>query len=182
MELSFARQPMDKAVILRNHFIPDKTAHEYDVDIPEASRERALARAKRRLPLLQGSRILWADDIPTNNINERRMFRALGIDSEAVTTNHEVLRRLQQDGPRYDVIISDIARENNDEKATGIDLANARIESLDLPPLLFYIGRIEKEMGIPAGAFGLTNRPDELLNYVIDIIEREHCDGGWLEK
>jgi hypothetical protein len=38
------------------------------------------------------------------------------------------------------------------------------------PPLIFYVGQ---ERDVPAGAFGLTIRPDELLNLVLDVLERK---------
>jgi hypothetical protein len=37
------------------------------------------------------------------------------------------------------------------------------------PELVFYVGR---ERDVPIGAFGLTSRPDELLNLVLDVLER----------
>ena len=39
-------------------------------------------------------------------------------------------------------------------------------------PVIFYVGRPEPEKGAPAGAFGLTNRPDQLLQLVVDALSR----------
>jgi hypothetical protein len=39
-------------------------------------------------------------------------------------------------------------------------------------PVIFYVGRPEPGAGVPAGAFGLTNRPDQLLQLVIDALSR----------
>ena len=39
-------------------------------------------------------------------------------------------------------------------------------------PVIFYIGRPEPGAGVPAGAFGVTNRPDQLLQLVVDALSR----------
>jgi hypothetical protein len=39
-------------------------------------------------------------------------------------------------------------------------------------PVIFYVGRPEPGAGVPADAFGLTNRPDQLLQLVIDALSR----------
>jgi hypothetical protein len=39
-------------------------------------------------------------------------------------------------------------------------------------PVIFYVGRPEPGAGVPAGAFGLTNRPDQLLQLTIDALSR----------
>ena len=39
-------------------------------------------------------------------------------------------------------------------------------------PVIFYIGRPNPAAGAPPGAFGVTNRPDELLQLTIDAFSR----------
>ena len=39
-------------------------------------------------------------------------------------------------------------------------------------PIIFYVGRLDASAGVPAGAFGVTNRPDELLQLVLDALAR----------
>jgi len=39
-------------------------------------------------------------------------------------------------------------------------------------PVVFYVGAFNRTEGIPPGAFAITNRPDELLHSVFDILER----------
>ena len=39
-------------------------------------------------------------------------------------------------------------------------------------PVIFYVGVFEPERGVPGQAFGITNRPDELLHLTLDALER----------
>ena len=39
-------------------------------------------------------------------------------------------------------------------------------------PVIFYIGSNSQARGTPANAFGISDRPDELLNYIVDALGR----------
>jgi hypothetical protein len=39
-------------------------------------------------------------------------------------------------------------------------------------PTIFTVGDYDPKRGTPAFAFGITNRVDELLNLVFDVLER----------
>jgi hypothetical protein len=39
-------------------------------------------------------------------------------------------------------------------------------------PLIFYIREVDEARGTPVGAFAITDRPDELLHLVLDVLER----------
>jgi hypothetical protein len=39
-------------------------------------------------------------------------------------------------------------------------------------PVIFYIGNLKPDAGVPAGAFGVTNRPDVLLTLVGEALAR----------
>jgi hypothetical protein len=39
--------------------------------------------------------------------------------------------------------------------------------------VIFYVGEPDPKKGTPVYAFGLTNRPDELVHLVLDILERK---------
>jgi hypothetical protein len=43
-------------------------------------------------------------------------------------------------------------------------------------PVVFYAGAIDPDRGIPPGAFGLTNRPDELYHLVMDVVGSSASD------
>ena len=70
-----------------------------------------------------------------------------------------------------DVLISDMERYAN--KKAGLQLLE-RIKDLpERPATIFYVGRLGRERGEPPGAFGITDRPDELIHLVLDVLERE---------
>ena len=62
-----------------------------------------------------------------------------------------------------------LARENND--TAGVDALPSLRSAAPETPVVFYIGQ-ESTRGVPVGAFGITNRPDELLHLVLDVLER----------
>ncbi len=39
--------------------------------------------------------------------------------------------------------------------------------------MIFYIGVVDPNKGVPVQAFGITNRPDELLHLTLDALERK---------
>jgi hypothetical protein len=38
--------------------------------------------------------------------------------------------------------------------------------------VIFYVGEFDPGRGLPPFAFGLTNRPDELLHLILDVLAR----------
>lgn len=78
-----------------------------DVDLARG----AIARASRNAPAIQGSRILWVDDHPTNNVLEREVLKTIGIDVFLADDTKEALVLLRRVAP--DLIISNIARETD---------------------------------------------------------------------
>jgi len=48
----------------------------------------------------------------------------------------------------------------------------------DGAPVVFYIGDLDEDRGVPPGAFGITDRVEELLHLVLDALERRRMPGG----
>jgi hypothetical protein len=69
------------------------------------------------------------------------------------------------------MILSDMERKG-DHKA-GVQLISAMRQQRLARPIVFYTSYVDESRGIPAHAFGITARPDYLIHYVIDILERE---------
>jgi CheY-like chemotaxis protein len=132
------------------------------------SRSTALRRAELVRSVLQGARVLWVDDHPRNNAYECRTLAALGITVEQVVSTHEALEKTRR--ATYDVILSDMARDRPD---AGLELLRKLREAGCRTEVIFYVGRVEKDRGVPAGAFGLTNQPEPLLHYIFDVLERQ---------
>lgn len=183
VEVEFAEASINDAVADRARFLTEtaiqpgmKADAAHRIEVPKQDLKRAIARVRASLELLEGKRILWVDDIPLNNRNELRMFRSLGIASDAVISTQDAIERLERDETQFDLIISDMSRDG-DNKA-GLELI-ADYGTLvtqqnrapdDRLPLIFYIGNYNPTVGTPAGAFGITNRPDQLLHLVIDAL------------
>lgn len=122
-------------------------------------------RAQRSLALTQGARLLWIDENPLNNAIETQLLKRLGISIDRATTDADAERALA--GAVYDLALSSMTRGGNAE--AGITFLTKVLASDPSLPLIFYVGT---ERPVPEGAFGLTIRPDELLNLIFDALER----------
>ena len=71
---------------------------------------------------------------------------------------------------RYDLLISDIDRDGVPDE--GLRFLSQMHERNSWPRTIFYIGHVEQESCVPAHAFGISDRPDELLHLVMDALER----------
>ena len=71
-----------------------------------------LKRLESEIEQAKGSRILWIDDTPDNVIGERRLFRALGIETVMAVSSEMAESVLKTDGD-FDLIISDMRRGEN---------------------------------------------------------------------
>ena len=163
VEFSFVKQSMDAAIKLA-----DKTP-QWDVVVSSEDRNRVLNRAKKNLSVFKGAWFLWVDDSPENNLNERKMFRQLGVEIDLARNTEEALKMLRT--PGYDLVLSDMARGL--EPQAGLDFLHKLRQTDQTTPVIFYVGTFAPEKGIPPGSFGITNRPDELLHMTMDILERK---------
>ena len=128
----------------------------------------SLRRARVTGQVLQGAQILWVDDRPSNNEWETATLCAFGAKVCQVAGTDEALSYLSN--KQVDLILSDIAREGSNRE--GVKALPELRRAANEAPLVFYAGTIRPEMGVPVGAFGITNRPDELLHLVLDVLER----------
>lgn len=162
VELSFLQDSMEKAVTLA------KKNPQWQVEISQGDEKLVLIRAKRHIELLSEVRILWVDDVPDNNVNEIKMLNDLGLHVTCKANTRDAIDELQNN--LYDIVLSDMARGTSN--TDGLDMLD-KIRQFDRHThVIFYVGIIDKNMGCPVGAFGITNRPDELLHYIIDATER----------
>ena len=163
VKLTIVRDWMDTAIQLA------EKSPQWKVAISAEEKERALNRAKKHIALFKGVQILWVDDHPENNLNERRMFRQLNVDIDTAKSTEEALDMLKNG--RYDLIISDMARDNQPD--AGIEFLQRFHKENKTIPVIFYMGIFNPESGVPPLAFGATNRPDELLHLTLDVLERK---------
>ncbi|MFC4527761.1 hypothetical protein ISN76_06660 [Dyella halodurans] len=130
----------------------------------------AISRVARRLAasvgLTKGARLLWVDDEPTGIVNESRLFEQAGIHITRVATSAEAFAKL--DLANYDLVLSDISRDGDD--TAGLHFADTLAGRRNAPPLIFYVGSAQRPC--PEHAFGITDRPDELIHLVLDALAR----------
>jgi CheY-like chemotaxis protein len=125
-------------------------------------------RAKVVRPLVQGSRILWVDDIPANNLYERTVLSSLGIATDLAVSTEEALYMAGR--LKYDLIISDMNRAG--DSSAGLKMLDQTQKRGISAPMIYYVGNIARKHRTPIRAFAITNRPDEVLHYVFDVLER----------
>jgi CheY-like chemotaxis protein len=110
--------------------------------------------------------ILWVDDRPDNNINERNAFEAMGVSFSLALTTDEALAHINKQ--RFAVIISDMDR--NEGSREGYVLLDTLRHSGDQTPLFFYTAPNtmgdEKET-VEHGGQGCTNNPEDLFRFVM---------------
>jgi len=110
--------------------------------------------------------VLWVDDRPRNNIYERQALEALGITFVLATSTEEALKELSRGS--FNVIISDRGRPP-DPRAGYTLLDKIRSEG-NQTPFIIYAGSRAPEHVVESrrhGAYGCTNRPDELFELVL---------------
>jgi CheY-like chemotaxis protein len=149
----------------------------WKVKASEPDRERALERAKKRRRVYEGAEILWVDDRPSNNRDEARMLRSFGALVTFACTTDEARSAINAAsiGARpFDLILSDISRELPEppNPRAGLEMLAALRRDGAMLPVIFYVGVLNEDSGIPAGAFGITNRPDTLLTLVGSALVR----------
>lgn len=142
-----------------------QAAEAKNVDLPFQSQEQVSHRIQRLHSLFPGSHFLWIDDNPTGNTNEIKLLRRLGVIVDLASDDAEARRKLA--GAVYDIVLSDM-RRGQDLKAGERLIPDIRGAMLT-PMLIFYVGH---DQPTPRGAFGLTVRPDELFNLIMDALER----------
>jgi CheY-like chemotaxis protein len=163
VEILFAADSIDASIELA-----EKNPR-WKVKVSAVDKRRVLNRVKQHLNVLKGAQVLWVDDYPENNVNERRMFRQLETEIDTARNTQEALDILKSG--RYDVIFSDMARGEN--AAAGLEFLEQFRNTDKTTPVIFYVGVFDPEKGTPANAFGITNRPDELLHLTLDALERK---------
>lgn len=127
-------------------------------------------------PNLQGCRVLWVDDTPTNNTVERNIMERLGATITLATSTDEALNKIG--GELYDIIISDMGRreDGRDNQEAGYDLLGRLRKSLkpNMIPFIIYAGwnAPSPDVAQARGAFGSTSNPLELLQLVSSAVNK----------
>jgi tRNA A-37 threonylcarbamoyl transferase component Bud32/CheY-like chemotaxis protein len=127
-----------------------------------------LRRANLARAAADGARILWVDDDPLSNQYEIMLFRSLGADVVTVGSTEEAIEHIRTDA--WDVVLSDMVR--NRDPTEGLRLLEWLRFREAAPHFIFYVSDADPTRDRPLGSFGLTNRVDELIHLVFDVLER----------
>ena len=138
-------------------------------DIDRIASSVVAQRAGRLAPLINGCRILWIDDNPSNNDLEIETLESLGVVVDTAVSSEEASRILGR--RNYDLIISDILREG--KSSEGVRFFNEIRGHIRDTPFIFFAANSDFDRGTPPRAFGMTNRIADLLHLVFDALERK---------
>jgi CheY-like chemotaxis protein len=114
----------------------------------------------------QHNAILWVDDRPENNTNERRAFEAMGLSFTLAVSTGDALDALAR--RQFAAIISDMGRAEGPRE--GYALLDAIRSKGDRTPLFFYtLSNLPErhQEALDRGAQGSTNDPQILFRMVM---------------
>lgn len=146
----------------------DKAAEKFPVGT-EASRSQVARRAQRIASIIKGAHILLVDDAPVKMHVVISILKSLDVDVDIAVSTDEALSVMEKN--YYDVVISDMRR--GDVGDEGLRFLKETVRLDYNRPTIFAVAQYEPERGVPAYAFGITNRLDEVINLVFDVLERE---------
>ena len=115
-----------------------------------------LTKYKETLPIINGARILWIEDRPTNVLGERRILRALGINIKMGTPDvidpTPIYKSIETDND-YDLIISDIQWRVNKDEVTygGLEFIrnirdSKKYSNMQALPVIFYTAYTKEQL------------------------------------
>jgi len=155
IETSFIKEVLDKAA--ENNLTGD-----------EQSRTALTRRAERLAQIAAGAKILLVNDEPSDMSYVMDILEKMKIAVTIATDTKTALNLLKEN--QFDVVISDMRRGGSQNE--GIAFLSEAIKLGINRPTIFTVGDYDPSRGTPAYAFGITNRVDDLLNYVFDVLER----------
>ena len=127
------------------------------------------ARLERLADIVRITRILWVDDQPDNNFQEQALLRMFGSTIVAVTSTDAAMQELRTQA--FDVVVTDMKR--GDDRQAGLELVRSAKPIAGSTAFIVYTGTDQAGQSRPAGLFGITNRPDELIHLIMDARQRQ---------
>jgi CheY-like chemotaxis protein len=144
-----------------------------DANVQQAASVLREATTQESANRLSQATVLWVDDTPNNNINEREALKAVGIRTVISTSTEDAIERIRE--TKFDAIISDMGRYEDDghKPRAGYDLLDGlRAQNINTPYFI-YAGsdkQRHKDEAKKRGAQGSTNRPQELFELVVRAV------------
>lgn len=144
-------------------------AHGLDGVVSQRDRMSALRRLSACAQLLRGTRILWVDDKPPNNLKERQLLEGLGVTFDLAAHSEQAEQFLRNH--HYLLMLTDIERDGMADEGIRF-VKKAVVENIHVPTI-GYTGSDQTALPRPPHFFGITNRPDHLMHLVCDVAQRE---------
>jgi CheY-like chemotaxis protein len=148
--------------------------------------ERARQIRAHLAPIVAGQRVLWVDDRPFGNEDERALFVGMNIDVQSCRSTSAALVELREARKPYGVVISDWRRPEEDSEANpaGIILLRALRDAGVQIPVAIYHGKVEQQelarrrkLAAQYGAIGTTGSPGELMSFVVPELVKTALNG-----
>jgi hypothetical protein len=155
-----------EASFIQNQLEEVARAGEYTGEVENSG--QVIRRAQKLVEVVKGSRILVVNDEPQEMSGFTRIFLILGIQVDVAQSTEEALTSLEK--RKYDLVVSDLEREGVVDEGERF-LKQAVAQNIS-QPTIFGVREFDASKGVPPYAFGITNRSNELLNLVFDVLER----------
>ena len=139
------------------------------VKVSNEDKKGALKRLHTVGPLLRDARILWIDDNQASTRNEQALLEGYGARITTVTTSAAAEGELRHHV--YTMVVTDLKREGKETE--GLTFINYIVKENIYRWTIAYVGTDQWGKSRPPYLFAITNRPDHLIHYVCDVIERE---------
>jgi CheY-like chemotaxis protein len=124
-------------------------------------------------------RLLWVDDMPSNNRLERSAMENMGMIVELSTSTKDAQARLRR-RHGYDLVISDMARP--EDPRAGYDLLRWMRDRGDDAPFVVYGSSNSPahfDEAVSRGAVGSTARPQELVDMILRSLRDARARSRW---
>jgi CheY-like chemotaxis protein len=124
---------------------------------------------------LSGRSILWVDDNPLNNAYEESIFKQLGATIKQATSTEQALHYLHQAFKRYNLIISDVHRDEKGRSnpTAGYELLDrVRRDQIQVPFVFYTSSAARVDRTKSKLADGVADNPSRLQDLVLDILQR----------
>jgi CheY-like chemotaxis protein len=132
----------------------------------------AVLRSTQAANVYSRASILWVDEQPENNAAIRQLLKNLNAQVTLALTTKEAREAI--DHSLFDVMITNLHRDEGKDQAEDERIAHDFIDEVakrrDAPYIIVYTGNKNDYVGTTA--FAATHFPDDLLDYLTDVLER----------
>jgi DNA-binding response OmpR family regulator len=116
-------------------------------------------------------RVLWVDDHPGNNAEERRFLEGRRIAVYEVTSSDDAMKLLSM--YKYDAVISDMGRNGN--PLAGLELVREMRAQKNYTPFVLYTilpSKAQRDLLAEYGGQGVAVTPEGLYSFLLPGLDR----------